>query len=172
MAAYHRRPAGRNAHNLWPPATRPPISGRNDHRRPSPWQRSMRAFQDELHRNDPHSNTMEIFIVFPDDLVKLILSSNPRNLALARCINDWLKEALNAKPPPLCAACDHELADSRAVQAFVVGRSAFARESGHMLISGVCPQCVRLSSEELLNVYYASLEKIGLARGKLQQGAA
>lgn len=66
---------------------------------PTLWQRRMRAFQNGLHRNDPHGNTMELFIVYPDDFFKLIFSSNAQDIAIIQCLA-WMKAVHETKPPP------------------------------------------------------------------------
>jgi hypothetical protein len=175
MKAYHRRRRERNAYALRPRQPNAQALDRDRRRRPAaptPWQGRMRALQDELHRNDPHANSMEIFLIYPDDLPGLMFSSNPQNLAIVRGTGQWLEETHEAKPPLLCATCDRELADFRTVEAFVVGRSPFAQRTGHMLISGICTECVKLPPEELLDAYSSGLKKIGLARDKLQHGTS
>jgi hypothetical protein len=139
---------------------------------PTTWQRRMRAFQNELHKNDPHTNAMEVFLVYPNDFLGMTFSSSMQNIATVRTIGQWMKSVQEGKPPPLCATCDHELADFLEVRAFIVGQSLFARDSGHMLVSGVCFRCVKRNPQELLDAYYRDLKKIGLARDKLQQGSA
>jgi hypothetical protein len=62
MKAYHRRRRERNAYALRPRQPNTQALDRDRRRRPAaptPWQGRMRALQDELHRNDPHANSMQ-----------------------------------------------------------------------------------------------------------------
>ena len=104
---------------------------------PTPWQRRMRAFQNDLHQNDPHANTMEAFLVYPADVGICMMSSRPENIAIAQAIGQWVG-IVGRGEKPLCATCEHEF---KAVippgfSAFIVARSAFTRDAGHMLVSG------------------------------------
>jgi hypothetical protein len=113
----------------------------------------MRAFQNELHKNDPHTNAMEVFLVYPNDFLRMTFSSSPQNIAAVRTIGQWYRSIF--------------LIVFNCLRTLGIIPGFFPA-----LVSGVCFRCVKRNPQELLDAYYRDLKEIGLARDKLQQGSA